>query len=94
MAHTFGHAGCACGHSAGAYCQWSPHTGASLGWTLVAAWTLAIGWPAGSCSDQTPCERIGQQALVIVKGHLVNNIIYIVGVIVIIIAILSFFGLR
>jgi hypothetical protein len=28
------------------------------------------------------------------KGHLMNNIVYIVGAIVIIIAILSFFGLR
>ena len=56
--------------------------------------TLAIGWPAGSCSDHTPFARIGQQALVTVKGHLMNNIIYIVGVIVIIVAILSFLGLR
>jgi hypothetical protein len=28
------------------------------------------------------------------EGHLMNNIIYIVGVVVIVIAILSFFGLR
>ena len=28
------------------------------------------------------------------KGHLMNNIVYIVGAIVIVIAILSFFGLR
>jgi hypothetical protein len=28
------------------------------------------------------------------KGHLMNNIVYIVGAVVIIIALLSFFGLR
>ena len=28
------------------------------------------------------------------KGHLMNNIVYIVGAVVIIIAVLSFFGLR
>jgi hypothetical protein len=28
------------------------------------------------------------------KGHLMNNIVYIVGVVVIVVALLSFFGLR
>ena len=88
-------------------CPNGPYVLAMLDATMVIAlpqnykWSLHIGgqlvgrpWqPVGSsCSDQTPAHRA--EALVIAKGHLVNNIIYIVGVVVIIIAIASYFGLR
>jgi hypothetical protein len=55
----------------------------SAGWQRVLS-----GWVGGE-----PHVRLGS-IFNSAKGHLMNNIVYIVGAVVIIIALLSFFGLR
>ena len=58
------------------------------GWHRV----LLGGWAEKRTSRSGPF--LNARIFISHKGHLMNNIVYIVGAIVIIIAILSFFGLR
>ena len=61
-------------------------------WALTAA-RDCTGYSLGGWSKQRTSTS-GRLLINSQKGYLMNNIVYIVGAIVIVIAVLSFFGLR